>query len=196
MTFTHLDGLAVGSALAICARSPSALQRVQRALPYVAALGVIGVAAVRLRDGDAFYWSLGMATFGYSFAALAFGALLVWVLMGRRTFGATAFFASPFMRLAGKYSYALYLIHVPVAGIVFPAVRQVLSPWNGVLGYDGIFMAAFAVAFVVSWGVAILSWHLLEKRILALKRFFNYESAAQPAEAPAAARSVANMPHG
>jgi peptidoglycan/LPS O-acetylase OafA/YrhL len=197
MTFTHWDGLAVGSCLAICARSPTLMARVARWLPIIALPAAGGLLAVRLTDGDAFMWSRQMATFGYSLAAVLFGALLVWVQTGKEAAVRSRFFTTRFMRQCGKYSYALYVFHVPVAGVTFPVTMRALARVEPIVGYEGVFLGFVAVSFVVSWILAVLSWNLFEKRILALKRYFSYDSVAgAPAQAASGARSAVNMPRG
>lgn len=196
MTFTHLDGLAVGSALAVCARSQRLTATVRRWLPVAAVLAALGLVAVRLSDGDAFFWSRYMATYGYTFAAVLFGALLVWVISGRAALGLPRALNSRFMRQCGKYSYALYVVHVPVASAMFPIGRRILEPVESSIGYDGVFVGNAALSFAASWILAALSWNLFEKRILALKHFFSYEGEALPRVARAAADSTVNTHRG
>lgn len=194
MTFTHLDGLAVGSCLAIWLRSPDATARLRRWLPLAVALALGGLVAVRLVDGDLFFWSRQMAAVGYTLIVVLFGALLVHVLGGGRLLGVDRFFASRFMTLAGKYSYALYMVHVPVASVVFKLTQRWLAPWEATIGYDAVFLVFATIAFVASWLLALASWYLFEKPILSLKRHFNYAAAgAEPGAAPAL-RPAAHRP--
>ena len=194
MTFTHLDGLAVGSCLALCIRSPKKTKLVLRWLPVTAASAAAGLVAVRLADGNLFYWSRHMATSGYSLAAILFGALLFWVMSCRRTCGFGRLLSSSFMQQCGKYSYALYVVHVPVAAALFPRVSNALKGFEAALGYDGVFFICVAASFAASWLIALLSWNLFEKRILALKRYFNYEPTGADPPAVATDRSAARTP--
>jgi peptidoglycan/LPS O-acetylase OafA/YrhL len=175
MTFTHLDGLAMGACLAICVREPHLMARVQRVLPWAAAAAVAGLIATRVLDGDFFFWSRQMATFGYTCCAILFGALLVWSLGAQAERPLGRILSTGWMRQMGKYSYALYLVHVPIAGALFPPVTRALEPLQSALGYDAAFACFVLIAFAASWIAACLSWYLFEKRILALKRYFTYE---------------------
>jgi len=111
-----------------------------------------------------------MARFGYSLLVAGFGALLVWVLASSAGSIGGRIFANPFMVATGRYSYALYLIHVPVVSTVFRLFREPHSP----LAYEAQFLLFGALAFALSWGSAFASWHVLEKHILALKKYFSY----------------------
>lgn len=175
MTFTHLDGLAVGSCLAICLRSPSLRSQILRWLPLAALFSLCGLIAIRVADGNAFFWSKHMAIFGYTFASVLFGALLFWTLTSGNIFGLSRLFESRILRASGKYSYALYMVHVPVASILFPIGRRVLGRFETIAGYDAIFFACALFSFIASWLLAVLSWNLFEKPILGLKRYFTYE---------------------
>ena len=71
----------------------------------------------------------------------------------------------------GKYSYAIYVFHVPlhvvlrerfVAAVNTGGTAQRLAQ---VIGYELAIMA-------MSIAGALISWHVLEKRMLALKRYF------------------------
>jgi peptidoglycan/LPS O-acetylase OafA/YrhL len=74
----------------------------------------------------------------------------------------------------GTYSYALYIVHYVVRNAVFryfppleslPTVGGLLFPW-------ALLRAACAVGLSVV--LALLSWQLIERRCLALKRYFSY----------------------
>lgn len=179
MTFTHLDGLAVGSCLSICLRSPALTARLTRALPWAAAAALAGLLVVRLADHHFFFWGRHMAEYGYTLIVVLFGALLVRVARGQTTQGLNRLLTTRFMTLCGKYSYALYLVHVPVASVVFPVMYRALRNHLPLIGYDGAFLVAAFAAFAVSWALAAASWFLIEKRILTLKRYF--DSSAAPA---------------
>ena len=76
----------------------------------------------------------------------------------------------------GDYSYGIYLYHQPLLQIVivlFP-VLSLASP------YGGLFTFAAGLPFVI--GVAWLSWHVIEKPILAMRR--RYSIAARQRLAP------------
>jgi peptidoglycan/LPS O-acetylase OafA/YrhL len=169
MTFTHLDGLAAGSALAIMLRCPALTARLLRWLPWAVGVSVLGLAAVRWADQDFFFWSRHMATWGYSFIAVVFSGLLVCTVRSAPDQRLHRFFSSGALTQCGKYSYALYMVHVPVASFLFAKLQVKLEP---VLGYEGMFLAFIVTSFAVSWGLAVASWHVLEKRALRLKRYF------------------------
>jgi peptidoglycan/LPS O-acetylase OafA/YrhL len=192
ITFTHLDGLAVGSTLAVCLRNPRLAPVVRRLPPYVAAAAVLGLVAVRLADGDFFFWSPNMARFGYTLIVLLFGAVLVYALNSRSAL-VTRWLSSRFMTQSGKYSYALYVVHVPIASVVAAITARVLAPHAAALGTLGMFWIFAVLAFAASWVISVLSWHLFEKRLLALKRYFEYRA---PSVAPAPiAQAVDQAPH-
>jgi len=197
MTFTHVDGLAVGSCLRRRARSPqlTATRNALAAGRRAAGGDRSGGRAHRRRRR--FFWSRQWRPSAIRSPAVLFGAMLVWILADRKTLGLARLFATHFMRQCGKYSYALYVVHVPAASVAFPVGMRTLQRFEPAIGYEGVFLACAALSFVASWTLAVLSWNLFEKRILALKRYFRYEGGARgPEQAVAAVRSAVNMPRG
>ena len=73
----------------------------------------------------------------------------------------------------GKYSYALYVFHVPlirVAGKLHLVPTSEMGDAKALLT-----LFAFPTAMIlVSVAIAFASWHLYEKHFLNLKRFFEY----------------------
>jgi peptidoglycan/LPS O-acetylase OafA/YrhL len=97
-----------------------------------------------------------------------FGALLVYALT---TSGLNRLLSNRFMTQTGKYSYALYMVHVPVTREVSELLARSVGSR---LGSAPTFLLLVAMAFGLSWLGALLSWNLFEKRLLALKRYFAY----------------------
>jgi peptidoglycan/LPS O-acetylase OafA/YrhL len=78
------------------------------------------------------------------------------------------------LRAFGKYSYALYLIHLPVMRAMREYVFDPfdyeffeIAPW---LGQGVFYLAATAPAFALAW----ISWRVFEGPILRLKERFPY----------------------
>jgi peptidoglycan/LPS O-acetylase OafA/YrhL len=186
ITFTHLDGLAVGSTLAVCLRDPKLTAVVRRVLPFAAVLGLAGLVAARLTGGDYFFWGKGMSTYGYTAIALLFGALLMYALDNGPALVLNRFLSTGFMRQTGKYSYALYVVHVPIAGTVAAVVARLVAPRIGAVPSFFVFVA---LAFGASWLASVLSWNLFEKRVLALKRYFEYGKAETMRASSASSRT-------
>ena len=104
------------------------------------------------------------------------GAHLVAVLQPARRVFRTAL-ESSWLRLFGRYSYGLYVIHHPLRQLfeyLFPPIT--LAAW---FHSPGLGAAAFTLLSVtLSLGMAMLSFHLFESPLLSLKRHFEYNRAA------------------
>jgi peptidoglycan/LPS O-acetylase OafA/YrhL len=82
------------------------------------------------------------------------------------------------LRTLGKYSYALYLFHLPLRALIrdtvygparFPAIAGSQLP-----GQLLFYAAGISLSLVAAW----FSWHAYEKHFLKLKRFFPMRRAA------------------
>lgn len=79
------------------------------------------------------------------------------------------------LRRFGKYSYAIYVFHVPLIPIIYVGLTRIGSQLRlpidslpfAVLSV-GYFLITAAVCFFVAW----ISWEVFEKHFLRLKRFF------------------------
>jgi len=93
----------------------------------------------------------------------------------------------------GRYSYALYLIHIVVRNVFHGQLTELGGKLPTVLGSQlpaqvGVLLAGIGI----SYALAFASWHLFEKHFLALKRFFNYERRGSAGPLPSdAAVSIA-----
>lgn len=184
-TPTRLDGLAAGAFCAVAVRQAGGVARL---LPWCRALGIVsGIAllAVWLAPNGYSYESHLTATVGYTLLAVCFAAgLLLAVGAGPGTL-VNAALTTRLLRAFGKYSYAMYLFHLPLRAVVrdtvfgpnrFPTVAGSQLP-----GQLIFYVVSTALTLLAGW----LSWNLFEKQILKLKRFFPRRE-SRPAPQPQA----------
>jgi peptidoglycan/LPS O-acetylase OafA/YrhL len=178
LPFNRMDALATGALLALLVRGEGMGPRLlfwARQLWPAALLLVLGIWYLDgpLDNRDA--TGPLMQAVGYSALAWLFGSLLVLALDPQPRAFVPRVFTWPLLRAFGKYSYALYLFHVPVRRIFrdtwFPV--DSFPTWLGspLPGQLLFYFAATAPAFILAW----LSWHLYEKQALKLRRLFPYQ---------------------
>jgi peptidoglycan/LPS O-acetylase OafA/YrhL len=164
-TLTHLDGLALGSLIALAVRmfefGRSSWKR------FAAAglgLGLSGAVLMQFH-GSAFTDSL---------LALGFGGMLVSALLvsGSRNWYSRFLKWRP-LKYLGTVSYGLYLIHI-FCFVLIGALDLKMGKY-GVWGD----LAVVAVRMTLSIGAATALWYLFERPVLRLKRYF-VASAQQP----------------
>lgn len=179
LTPSRMDALAVGAMISLAARDGKSFPVLARAARPVLGLAVAVVAAVWWIQGGPSVAEPLMGTVGLTALSLVFGSLLVLTLASPESAALSRGLRSRPLRVLGRYSYALYVVHAPVA-LLLPSIgisAAVLPPLFG-LTLPGQ-LAFTGVACIVSLGAAYLSWHLFEKHFLKLKDRF--------AEAPARA---------
>ena len=111
-------------------------------------------------------WQLGagiVSKYGYTLNALFWGSVMGLAL--QKETALSSFFQSKWLVAAGKYSYGMYLLHVPVKVLITKWYKNDLSASN--MNYWGVLFAA--VTLILSF----ISYHLLEKKILYYKRIIN-----------------------
>ena len=168
--FTHLESLTMGSLLAIALRTNLNRKMLSACLSAAAVLSLIAVLTIGVTRGNFKFYDATVAKWGVTLCAIVFG-YVVWssVLIAANPRSTHyRWLASPFLRSFGKYSYCIYLVHVPVGEamemfIFDPTQHMVL----------GSLLPSFAVftalAVTASWIVGFLSWRLFEVQILKFK---------------------------
>jgi peptidoglycan/LPS O-acetylase OafA/YrhL len=180
LTPGRLDGLMIGATLAVVARQPGGLAQLASWAPRVLggsvfALGLLAILRSTLDPKDPV-----VAVLVFPIVALAFGALLVLILVGPPSSGLIRVMTRPWLRNWGTYSYAIYIIHLPLLGAI---QWKTQFPQHGVALLGGSRLPAAllvtAVVALLSYALGWLSYHLYEKRFLYLKRFFAPSAPAQ-----------------
>jgi peptidoglycan/LPS O-acetylase OafA/YrhL len=197
----RIDALAAGGLLAVLVRDREGARLAARYLNPVAAGSALVLILVMVWTGP--IQGTGMLptlavpvlAFGYTALALFFAAMLGKAVAAPTGQLSNRVLTSRVLVAFGKYSYALYLLHILVRDIL---QNQILANRGGfpVIGGSQIPAQLVVVAFGigVSYAVAFASWHLFEKRILALKRFFPYERQTAARPQPAAEPPVSIAP--
>lgn len=170
LTPCRIDALAIGALVAWLSRSGSfatqKLLAISRwlAIPLTAAVLTLWVFGL-LREQR-----LTSMTIGVPLVSGLFATLLIFSGNGV----GTEFFESRLLQFFGRYSYCIYLVHLPIRALLRDAVfgRTRFDHLSGAaVAWQLLF---YVVATLAVIPVAVLSWNLLEKRFLALKRFFEY----------------------
>ncbi len=191
-TICRADSLAVGAIVALAFRDPDDWKVLskwarQLVLPALGSLILVRVLNPDCLAGPGDAPGLSMLTLAISLNGIFFASCIA-LAMGspigsrpRRILG------SPFLRFFGKYSYCLYICHLPIIAVLAKAGfandqiahRLHTSDWAGALVVN-------AVGFAVSLTVALASWHLYEKQWLKLKDLPALRRRSPlPAQAPA-----------
>lgn len=181
-TVTRMDSLLCGALGAVLFRSAQALNFVRKWLPwvaFVAILAFIGCAGwFRVVHGPG--GELPFAeTWGFSLLALGFSSLIVFAAAsdGAATL-LQRFLCNGLLTDFGKYSYGIYVYHVPILGACeFLIYKSFLKSFVANFWFGALY---FSVLFPVSFFVAKLSYEQFERRFLALKRYFEPNTSATP----------------
>jgi len=171
---TRMDSLAMGGLLAVLARTPGAWERIRRwALPVGLATAAV-ICALIYRQGLLYSQSRLTQTVGYSSLAVLAGATIVGAVSAPAGTIAAWFWTHPVLRFFGRYSYVLYVWH----HLAIPMLRQYFLPDDKLpmIGDSHVpgYVLFTVLALVVSVGISLLSWHLLEQPFLRLKRYVPY----------------------
>jgi peptidoglycan/LPS O-acetylase OafA/YrhL len=174
-TLTRADSLAMGGAVAVLMRDSVWRQVLLKLAPF-GLIASLGVTALMFLHVPRFYpneWIV--VTFGHSVVALASACLIV---MALRAPASGPLLAEP-LRALGKYSYGIYVWHFPL--------QRMLLTWYGTRPAQpspGALLDALAFVTVGVIGSLLLGWvsyRLIERPFLRLKRFFVY-SKVEPLE--------------
>lgn len=183
----RVDGLAVGAAIALIARGPAGLKSLVKMARWVGpASGVlvlaiiIGMQMLGYRRGIG--QSPGYIMFGTALFALLFGSVLVLAASAEKGTFFNRLFTNPVLTIYGKYSYAVYLLHLPIMVLVS---EYLFRPDRFRIGPT--MLPGLLLFYGITWSLALLagiiSWNVLEKHCLKLKDYFPMEKKASTAAA-------------
>ncbi len=171
-SITRADSLLIGGLLAALYRSAPAWRRVQAFAP-ITFIALASGFFTYLFATDSFqtsgrYWSQGC---NFTVLALGFAALLAWTVTPHSL--PAHVFSQAWLRWLGKYSYGLYVLHVPLFACLSLPLR---THFNALFAnrFLAVILTA-AVLFTLAIALAWCSFRFFESRFLSLKRLFAYQ---------------------
>jgi peptidoglycan/LPS O-acetylase OafA/YrhL len=182
-TVCRMDALAIGAAAAILIRTPHHRETLSRhaakLLPIALAVAFGGACITWLYTRDNF----STETIGFSILAIIFGLVVLACVVDNNARGSMLrkILTTAPLRSVGKYSYGMYVLHIPIVN----SMARLLPSFHSHFGklYPIPFLTTI---FVLTYAAGALSYHLLEKRFLELKRQF------EPSTMVVAAQSAAS----
>ncbi len=176
----RLDGLAVGAMIALIVRGPGGIASLIRPAKIVGPTSLVLILAMvvlmqKLGYRRGIGQSPGYIACGTALFALLYGSLLVFAAAAARGTRTNWFFAHPILRTYGKYSYAVYLLHLPIVILVGDFLFTPDKLRLGRTMLPGL-LIFYAITFTLSLLAALVSWNLLEKHALKLKDYFPMEA--------------------
>lgn len=172
-SFTRFEEIIVGGLLAILITSDHGKENIRRfALPVFLASSSLFVFLCALSFPDALhpeYASIPLVIGGYTSAALASAGLIGVFVTHPPENILKKLFQTPVFVFLGKYSYSIYLFHMTFALILLDLFWH--SGMRGWKPYILYVVTAYAAAVLI----ALLTWNILEKHMLNLKKYFEYK---------------------
>jgi peptidoglycan/LPS O-acetylase OafA/YrhL len=167
-TLCRLDGLAMGGLIAVAMQQQNWRSRLVPIARIVGPAAAAFLLAIFLRYGS--WWAdPPIPLIGYTLLALVFGSALVLAITARQGLVVRAL-NSKFLRLFGKHSYSIYVIHYPLQPLVwthvyFARLQTRSSVVPAVIVANVLEIAVFLL-------LSMLTWHLWEKHFIKLKDKF------------------------
>lgn len=159
LTLPRADALALGACVAFLVRDR---RRYIETAWIVAGIALAGLVFLLAYDRLATQYSLWALLGGSDCVALLTAAAIYLVVVAP---GALRWLSNPALVSLGAYSYAIYLIHVPM--------RHAISTWvtAHASGTIPVFLGIATGLLVCSWCAAWVLWRVIERPALSLKRF-------------------------
>jgi peptidoglycan/LPS O-acetylase OafA/YrhL len=168
----RMDALATGAFIAVLAAREGGTTRLLRWSRPVAIASALAIAVMWLWRGDFWQRDPVVAGVGFSLVALLAGCFVVFSIALPTEHLLIRGLSARWLRQIGRVSYGMYIIHFALLKILFLRITPVeeLAPFLG--SEAAVIVLRFGIVVVVSYALARLSWHFLERPFLGLKRHF------------------------
>jgi len=168
-TICRMDALAIGAAAATLLRIPAGFASVQqhapKLLPSALTLAVTGALSTWAYSRD----TLSTQTIGHLILAIFFALVILACVAncGSWNLQLQKFLRMATLRSVGKYSYGMYVLHFPIVQGMTKLLPQFQSQFGKFYSIPLV-----AIITLLTYIAGALSYHLMEKHFLGLKRLF------------------------
>jgi len=170
-----LDPLALGAIAAVVIRDPVLVNVAARLIRPIAILSSAIVLTIAIAVQSTSFKAPVMNSIGYLGLAALYCSLVMHCVFGGAPSVLRTAMRSSVMRSLGKYSYGIYVLHYPILDGVLRVRSRLVASMPGNITEMLFWLSAIGVGFLSSYGAARLSWKILEKPFLDLKRYFDYD---------------------
>lgn len=173
-TVSRMDALALGGVVALLVRSQwwETIKNYRRQFKIVLAC-LIFYFLLWMLTSDNFYFlparGIIQRTVNYTLSALMFSLLLVLAVLKDKYI--TKVFCAKLLTYLGKRSYAIYIFHMPIKHMLIPFLTTHVF-WLANLGK----WPTICLSLLLATTSGEISWRLIEKQALGLKKYFKYKS--------------------
>ena len=181
-TIARWDALAIGALLAIGVRNDRWLAGLWHWHAQWVGGTLMVIAAVLLFTNNFNSTPVGAGVLNQTIAAVLFAGVIFYVLAHGRSSRLLRMLDHPVLISIGKYSYALYVFHIPVRHVwraYFSLDPGAFEGWRLLLAGGYNVVGVFALTYLA----ALLSWRVLEQPALRLKGRVSVQSADTKAAA-------------
>lgn len=174
-TICRMDALIMGATLAIMLRKETTYRWLTRYSFHLTLFTIVSLIAMLLIDKNLGPTTPGLGLFHQSLFALLFTLGIFYILQPASNVSALwkHFSTLKILNHLGKYSYAIYIFHLPLRSI-WNSTFFVSPDGHGGLTLWLILMYNSAGVFTAAYICARISWLLLERPALKLKDRFSY----------------------
>jgi peptidoglycan/LPS O-acetylase OafA/YrhL len=170
LTPARVDSLAFGALVSVALRDERWLGIAARVWRVVLALALVGLAVIVVYLRGLPNDPPVTQVLGYSLLACAASATVAGTVIRIATVSAVGILETKTLRIFGKYSYALYVLHHPIYSSLLG--RLTVFRGGALLQSRSTYVLVMIFCFGLSFLLALLSWNVLEKPFLRLKHRF------------------------
>jgi peptidoglycan/LPS O-acetylase OafA/YrhL len=165
----RMDSLLAGALIALSMRGLRGIPDWITSRPVIAIVFALFAADLIVRGTGSNGWVLAFrSAFHFSIAAAGSGILVIASLGLPNKPNWTKVLGNGFLRFFGKYSYAIYVVHVAIILALSQVIDAVQRHYfGGPAPFPAILLGGIAIALTV--GVSLVSWHVIEQPFLKLK---------------------------
>jgi peptidoglycan/LPS O-acetylase OafA/YrhL len=171
-SFTRFEQLVIGSLLAILLTNDELKEKIRAyslSVFFISFFGFLSICILSPVISHPIQGYVPLTIAGYTLSALFTAGLIAACVTYPGNTLIRRLFRNRVLIFFGKYSYSMYLFHIPFALAFFSAFRE--ANMRGV----SVAVVYIGLVFTLTAATALLTWNLIESPMLNLKKYFEYK---------------------